>query len=338
MSNPNPKGRIVRLAITVVTIALVFASTMNAAAGHRDIAILFALGAPLGIASWSFARAGMHEAAVVLLSCVLVTIITLTLVLSPLGVHDHAVIGYSGILLFNALMLSRRAFVMMAGLALAAGGIAFAAELLGYTNSLMGPLTRWTALVDFLLITLVIGIVGRAAAEMLAGSLDTATLSAVNDPVTGLANRARFQRDAGQRLDRAPEQPGQAVLVVGDLVAFRRINHVVGHAAADRILKEAGRRVAGVAPTGVCGRVGDDEFALLVTGLPDAEACERVAGQVCAALQFEHDGVSVRATVGRALVGRDGRGIEALLMAADQSLAKACGERRAATATATATA
>lgn len=326
-------GRIVRLAITSVTIALVFASTFNAILGQRDIAILFALGAPLGIAAWSFARAGMHEAAVVLLSCVLVTIITMTLALSPLGVHDHAVIGYAGVLLFNALVLSRRAFVMMALLALVSGGTVFLAEVFGHTNSLMGPLTKWPALVDFLLITLVIGFIGRASAEMLTGSLDTANLSAVNDPVTGLPNRARFRLEADRRLPQKGELQGEAVLVVGDIAAFRRINHVVGHAAADRILHEAGARIAAIAPQGLAGRVGDDEFALLVTGLPDRAACEALAARVEAALQFEHDGVSVRAAVGHVCLGREVRGIDALMMAADQAVLQAKGkglERRAA--------
>ena len=168
---PGPTAKIVRVAITVVTVALVFASSFNAALGQRDIAILLALAAPLGVASWGFARNGLHEAAVVLLSTVLVVVITMILALSPLGVHDPAVIAYSGVLLFNALLLSRRAFLMMVGLTVLSATLVFSAELLGLTKSMLGDLMGWPALADFLLLNAVIGGLGRVVAEVLLASL-----------------------------------------------------------------------------------------------------------------------------------------------------------------------
>src|ERR1700681_3163721 len=86
-----PMTKIVRIALVVVTLALFLGSTLNAVTGHRDLAVLFALATPLGISAWGFARAGHNEAAIVLLCCVLITVVTMVLVLNPLGVHGVAI-------------------------------------------------------------------------------------------------------------------------------------------------------------------------------------------------------------------------------------------------------
>src|SRR6202140_2055354 len=102
-----PMTAIVRVAVIVVTLALFLGSSLNAIAGHRDLAVLFALATPLGISAWGFARAGHNEAALVLLCCVLITVVTLVLVLNPLGVNGVAVTACGGVMLFGALLLSR---------------------------------------------------------------------------------------------------------------------------------------------------------------------------------------------------------------------------------------
>ena len=72
---------IVRSAVIVATLAFFTGAMMNAVLGHRDIAVVLALAAPLGVSAWGFVRAGHNEAALGLLCCVLVTVITLILVL-----------------------------------------------------------------------------------------------------------------------------------------------------------------------------------------------------------------------------------------------------------------
>jgi hypothetical protein len=95
----SPMTAIVRVAIIAVTIALFLGSALNAFTGQRDLAVLFALAAPLGISAWGFARGGHHEAALVLLSGVLAIVATLVLILNPRGVQDVAVTAYGGIVL-----------------------------------------------------------------------------------------------------------------------------------------------------------------------------------------------------------------------------------------------
>jgi hypothetical protein len=66
---------IVRVAVVAITIALFAGSALNAVSGQRELAVVFALAAPLGISAWGFARGGHHEAAVVLL-CTVLTVVS----------------------------------------------------------------------------------------------------------------------------------------------------------------------------------------------------------------------------------------------------------------------
>lgn len=311
--------RIVRVAVITVTVALVVGSLFNILLGHRDIAVVFALAAPLGVSSWGFARAGQHEAAVVLLSAVLVAAVSLALYMAPMGAHDHAVIAYAGVILFNALLLSRPRFILMAGGTLAVATLVFILEFNGLTNSRPGLGAGWPALVEFLAITAILGVLGRMVAEILFGSIGDAQQSSVKDSATGLNNRARFLATMGARM-RTADTDTFGVLALADLVNFRRVNHVVGFVAADRLLAECGRRAAAVSPGALVGRVGDDEFALFALDLRNSDEAREVCRQLQAALTFEYQGVDVKCAAGHAVFPRDATDASALWLAADAAL------------------
>ncbi len=320
----QPTTAIVRVAIIAVTLALFFGTSFNALLGHRDIAIMLALATPLGISAWGFAHAGHNEAAMALICCVLVTVVTMILVLSPLGVHDVAITGYGGVVLIGALLLSRRSFLAIVALTLVAATTAFVADLTGHTRSQISQHTGWPQYVDFLVITSVIAILGRVAVEQLFQNLGDARSASTRDSVTGLQNRRGFMVSAPMALKAAQAKGQTGVLVVADIDAFRRMNIVVGHQAADNILVETGRRVELAAGTGghLVGRVGDDEFAVVGLGIPEAEA-EAFARRIHDSMNFEFLGVSVRNSAGYARFPRDAHGIESLMLAAESSLASA---------------
>jgi diguanylate cyclase (GGDEF)-like protein len=314
---------IVRVAIIAVTIALFFASSFNALLGHRDISVLLALATPLGISAWGFARAGHNEAAMALLSCVMITVITLVLVLNPLGVHDLVITAYSGIVLVGALVLSRRSFLGITALTVFAAVTAFVLDMNGMTRSLVASHSGWPQLVEFLVVIALFATIGRVASEQLLGSIGDAHLASVGDAVTGLANRAAFLVQASARLAAAQSGGQSGVLVLADLDGFRRMNLVVGHRAADAVLREAAERLRPVAGPHLLARVGDDEFAILAVGALAEGAESELARAVHAALEFEYSGVTVRCAVGYARFPRDAHGIEPLVLAADSSLASA---------------
>jgi diguanylate cyclase (GGDEF)-like protein len=318
-----PMTAIVRVAIIAVTVALFLGSTINMILGNREIAVLMALATPLGISAWGFAHAGHNEHAMVLLSCVLITVVTLILIRNPLGVHDVALTAYSGIILAGALLLSRRSFVAIAGLALFAAVTVFVLDMNGYTQSRIASHSSWGQLADFLIITTVFATIGRVTAEQLFWSVGTAQLASVADPVTGLVNRPGFITHGATRLAAEKGKPGCTVLVLADLDGFRRVNVVIGHRAGDRVLHEAARRISELSGSHLAARIGDDEFAVLAVGLPDEAAAAGFARALHEALEFEFSGVSVRNAAGYARFPRDAHGMEPLLLAAESSLMSA---------------
>jgi diguanylate cyclase (GGDEF)-like protein len=95
---------------------------------------------------------------------------------------------------------------------------------------------------------------------------------ALHDALTGLPNRALFQRDLQKSLARPGD--GQVALMVIDLDGFKAVNDTIGHHAGDQVLIESGRRLsAHVHAPQVVARLGGDEFAVLlprVSGLAEA--------------------------------------------------------------------
>ena len=99
-----------------------------------------------------------------------------------------------------------------------------------------------------------------------------------SDPLTGLANRAAFERELAKRTqdtstkeknygfptvdNTSPSDPTHA-LISFDLNGFKRVNDRHGHAAGDTVLREAGRRLQASFPTAFVSRIGGDEFAVL---------------------------------------------------------------------------
>jgi diguanylate cyclase (GGDEF)-like protein len=321
-SASEPMTAIVRFAVIVVTIALFLGSSFHAMTGQRDLAILFALATPLGISAWGFARGGHNEAALVLLCAVMITLVTLVLILSPLGAHDVVSAAYGGIVALGALLLTRKSFYAIAGFTIFAASLAFVLDLAGLTRSHVGALSSWTGLPEIVVIILVFAVLGRYVAEHLFGSLTELHRASSGDPVTGLANRAGFMRLAGTQLKALGSQ-SRAALVLADLDGFRRMNVVIGHRAGDGVLKEVATRITAAIGPHLVARIGDDEFAVLAAGLAEDAEAERLARILHEALQFDFLGVTVRTSVGFARFPRDANNIEALLLAAEGSLTRA---------------
>lgn len=86
------------------------------------------------------------------------------------------------------------------------------------------------------------------------------------DPLTGILNRRGFD-DEFERVLASTRRHGETgILVYVDIDDFQRINQTHGRAAGDDVLRYVARTlVAGVRDTDYVARVGDDEFAVLLT-------------------------------------------------------------------------
>lgn len=117
---------------------------------------------------------------------------------------------------------------------------------------------------------------------------------AVEDPLTGIANRQGFQTQLAARL---AEHRGQG-LTLGclDLDNFRRVNDTLGHQAGDRLILQVVARLKAQLEVGdLLARLGGDEFALLLDIERHPDRADEIADRIVEALAEPYwlDGESV---------------------------------------------
>jgi diguanylate cyclase (GGDEF)-like protein/PAS domain S-box-containing protein len=160
---------------------------------------------------------------------------------------------------------------------------------------------------------------------------------AEHDPLTGLLNRRRFERDLEQRVERCHRYGEQAAVMMIDLDNFKYVNDAFGHSAGDQLLKEAARALRDGARDGDhVARLGGDEFAIIAEHATPAAALE-LANRLVAAIRRHPVAIgekTVRTTASIGVVPIDGAApsAETVLIAADAAMydAKAAGRNRAA--------
>ncbi|QJR36403.1 putative bifunctional diguanylate cyclase/phosphodiesterase [Gemmatimonas groenlandica] len=133
---------------------------------------------------------------------------------------------------------------------------------------------------------------------------------AFHDPLTDLANRSLFLYQVGHALARAQRQSNAVTVLFLDLDNFKTVNDSLGHAAGDRLLVEAARRLATcVRDSDLIARLGGDEFAVLVEDTASVDEVLAIADRVGVALSkpFVLGGkeVFVNASIG---IARSARG------------------------------
>jgi diguanylate cyclase (GGDEF)-like protein len=157
---------------------------------------------------------------------------------------------------------------------------------------------------------------GRVTRE-LRDMLERARNDADHDGLTGALSRSAFRA----RLDRIAgslEERENVALLLLDLDNFGSINKASGHLAGDRVLASLVTRVQlRLDAQCVIGRLGGDEFGIVVSHLdPPGLAQEMLDDLACA-----HDDVPpLSASIGIALLARDGHDAETLLRSADVAL------------------
>ena len=97
--------------------------------------------------------------------------------------------------------------------------------------------------------------------------LSDATVRSETDVLSGLLNRGGFEAHSASALQSAKRLGVPVSLVISDLDHFKSINDNFGHAAGDAIIATFARFLrSAMAPHHVAGRIGGEEFAVLLPG------------------------------------------------------------------------
>ena len=151
---------------------------------------------------------------------------------------------------------------------------------------------------------------------------------ALQDPLTGLANRRMASERMGIALAHGRMNHSAMAVLYLDLDGFKAVNDTFGHAVGDLLLKGVSQRmVATVRAEDTVARLGGDEFMLALWHVVDEADAKLVAAKVIAAVSqpYELEGqvVKVTASIGIALFPGVGEDAESLMKGADQALYQA---------------
>ncbi|GLY07666.1 diguanylate cyclase [Actinoplanes sp. NBRC 101535] len=134
---------------------------------------------------------------------------------------------------------------------------------------------------------LVVGSTGLTGVVMLRQVLaqsETAE-AAETDALTGLANRARLREELTRALQRSARTGRPVAVLLIDLNGFKQINDTLGHLAGDGLLAAVAEAMqASVRQDDLVGRLGGDEFGILLQSVADEAGAAAIAERIIEAI------------------------------------------------------
>jgi len=150
------------------------------------------------------------------------------------------------------------------------------------------------------------------------------TYQASHDALTGLVNRREFERRLQEALDSAQAGDVTHALAYLDLDRFKAVNDTCGHTAGDNMLREVASLIKdAVRDSDTVGRIGGDEFALLLVGCP-LDKARQIADDVVRSVGdyrfvWKDKIFNIGVSVGLVEIGRDSGALEDILNSADSA-------------------
>lgn len=147
---------------------------------------------------------------------------------------------------------------------------------------------------------------------------------ATHDALTGLVNRREFERRLQEAIESGHRGDSQHVLCYLDLDRFKVVNDTSGHLAGDSMLREVAKVLRdAVRDSDTVGRIGGDEFGMLLIGCP-LEKARQIADDVCRAVGdyrfvWKDKIFNIGVSIGLVEISRESGAIEELLAAADSA-------------------
>lgn len=145
-----------------------------------------------------------------------------------------------------------------------------------------------------------------------------------HDALSGLANRRDIEDRLAAAVAGLPRAP--FAWIACDLDRFKAVNDTFGHAAGDEVIRVTADRLrAAVGPAGTIGRIGGDEFVVLITAFHDrprlAVLAQEIIGRVRAPIALAAGAeTDVGVSLGIAIAAGAEITAEAVVAAADVAL------------------
>ena len=151
---------------------------------------------------------------------------------------------------------------------------------------------------------------------------------AFHDVLTGLANRALIDDRLTLALARAARNRSQTALLLLDLDRFKNINDTYGHHAGDDLIIEVAHRLSTLLrASDTVGRIGGDEFVIVIEEIRDDSEVDTLCHGIIAALAEPYTLLGsetwIGVSIGVALAPLDGIERQELMRKADIALYEA---------------
>ncbi|HQG64779.1 MAG TPA: EAL domain-containing protein [Smithella sp.] len=145
---------------------------------------------------------------------------------------------------------------------------------------------------------------------------------ATHDALTGLPNRLMFSQLLDHAIHSAQRYKKQLAVLFIDLDRFKTINDSLGHDAGDQLLKEIALRLRkSLRTVDVVGRLGGDEFIVLIEDLQEIKQLEIIAHKILATvikpMVLLGEECRVTASIGISVFPKDGQDEQSLMKNAD---------------------
>lgn len=145
------------------------------------------------------------------------------------------------------------------------------------------------------------------------------------DVLTGLNNRAQFEKSLDTLLRHSKRHNHRFALLLVDLDSFKRINDTHGHPVGDAVLKNVAQRMQSrLRSSDIIARLGGDEFAVILPEIKRTHVAGIVAKKLLEALEipfhFETHTIDTKASIGIACFPSSGDDAETLVKKADSAL------------------
>ena len=148
------------------------------------------------------------------------------------------------------------------------------------------------------------------------------------DVLSGLPNRGRVRQLLGEALRAATTGNVPCAIMFLDLDGFKPVNDTFGHPKGDAVLRAVAKRLVDeVGADGHVGRMGGDEFAIVVTDAQSRRAVEALADRIIGSIKepyvIDQTEIRIGVSIGCAFGPIDGATVDDLILKADLALYQA---------------